>query len=539
MSLSPIRSPLASTPRRSGRRPAGAVLDPSSVETKPDDAVDLPPRLEPLQLESPAVRPGRQSPRPVPTAAAPRRIAANFAALSLAEVACRATSVIVTLTLARRLGTSGYGRIEFAFNVVVWLVLLVREGFDVLASREIARHPQLVRPIVNHVLAVRGVLATTLLAALWLVGSFTLSDPADRAVLAIYGLLLLTTAMGLDFVFRGLERMRLLALSLTIRASVYAVAALSLVGGVERIVWIPVCLVAGEVFGIALVWAVYVRSYGRPRPTLRGGRFLSVLLRRGRAVYVIQVSQAIIGSIDLLVVGLMSRWAEIGLYSAPHRMVTAVLTFGLIFQQVVFPMLVRSWRDTPREGRKALDTFVRVLVQALLPIAVGATVLSGPLVHWLLEPKYADAAPLLALGVWRIPLLTLAFLYQTTLIALNRECSGMRLLLIGALVSGPLVTAMRWGFGLPGAVAAVLITALGLTIAGYLGLKREGRAPEWHHHLARPLIASLAMIPVCLIVEAHAPVAVAVLAGALAYLAVLAALGGLRRSDLRVLIGGA
>lgn len=483
-----------------------------------------------------ASRVGRRSSRTPEHRSVPRRIAANFAALSLAEVACRATSVFVTLTLAKRLGTSGFGRIEFAFNVVFWLVLLVREGFDVLASREIARHPQLVRPLVNHILAVRGFLAITLLSLLLVLSRLTLSEPADRAVLALYGLMLLTTATGLDFVFRGLERMKLLAVSLTVRAAAYATGVLLLVQGPDRLVAVPVCLVAGEICGITLVWLHYIRIYGMPRPTLRGGRFLSVMIRRGRPVYAIQVAQAIIGSVDLLIVGLMSRWADVGLYSAPHRMVTAVLTFGLIFQQVVFPMLARSWRNTPADGQRALDALVRVLVLVLLPIGVGATILAGPLVHWLLEPSYADAAPLLALGVWRAPLLTLAFLYQTTLIALNREASGMRLLVAGAIGSGPLVALLRWVLGLPGAVAAMVLIALALTAAGYRGLAREGRQPAWHHHLGRPLLACLAMTPFCLVLR-HGHVVAAVLVGALVYGATLLALGGLRREDFRTLVG--
>src|SRR5262245_12003673 len=66
-----------------------------------------------------------------------RRIASNFAFLSAAELICRATSVIVTLSLATRLGVRGYGRIEFAFNVVFWLVLLVRDSSDVIVAREL------------------------------------------------------------------------------------------------------------------------------------------------------------------------------------------------------------------------------------------------------------------------------------------------------------------------------------------------------------------------------------------------------------------
>lgn len=475
------------------------------------------------------------APPVAPTQLVPRRIASNFAALSLAEIVCRGTSVVVTLFLARCLGTAGFGRVEFAFNVVVWLVLLVREGFDVLGAREIARHRQIVRPVVNHILAMRGMIAAGLLTVLMIAGQLTLSRGADRAILGLYGLLLVTTSLGLDFVFRGLERMGLVALSLTIRTTTYALGVAWLVRSPESIVRVPACLVCGEVLGIALVWAVYVRRFGWPRPSLRGNRVLGVMLRRGRPVYVIQVSQAVVGSIDLLIVGLMSRWADVGLYSAPHRMVTAVLTFGLIFQQVVFPSLARSWRDTPDAGRRTLDTLVRVLVLGFLPIAVGAMVLAGPLVAFLFQPGYADARLLLALGIWRAPLLSLAFLYQTTLIALNREASGVRMLLLAAVVSGPLVATLGWAFGLPGAVAGVPLVALGLLGAGYYRLACEGRQPSWHHHLGRPLLAALAMVPVCLALK-PVHVLAAVGGGALTYLAALTALGGLRASDFRTIL---
>lgn len=484
----------------------------------------------------PSVPVVRSTPTALPPASAPRRIASNFAVLSVAEVACRGTSVAVTLYLAKCLGTAGYGRIEFAFNVVFWLVLLVREGFEVIASREIARHPRLIRPLVNQILALRVLMASGLLAALLAVGSLSLSGPAERTILALYGLMLLTTALGLDFVYRGLERMGLVAVSLILRTTIYAAGVGLWVADAARIAWVPAFLVLGEACGIALVWIVYARRFGLPRPTLRGRRALGVLLRRGRPVYLIQVAQAIIGSIDLLVVGLMSLWADVGLYSAPHRMASAVLTFGLIFQQVVFPGLARSWRATPADGRRALDALVRVLVLVLVPLAVGATTLAGPLVHFLFREDYAGAGLLLAVGIWRAPLLTLAYLYQAALIALNRETAGVRVLLAGAIGSGLLVAALCATFGLPGAAAAQVLSGLALVAAGYRRLSLEGRPPAWHHHLAHPLAASLVMVPSCLVlVRQHVLIAVA--GGALTYLLALAALGGLRREDLRTVLG--
>jgi O-antigen/teichoic acid export membrane protein len=245
----------------------------------------------------------------------------------------------------------------------------------------------------------------------------------------------------------------------------------------------------------------------------------------------IQLSQAVISTADLMVVGLLSSWWDVGRYGAPHRMVTALLTFGLIFQQAAFPTLSRLWRQTAQAGREALDSLVEVLVTALLPVAIGGTLLAEPLVALILPEDYAGAGLLLALGIWRAPLLILAFLYQTTLIALNRETVGVRSLVLAALGIGPLVACFRVSFGLQGASAAVLLLGLGLVLAGYGSLRREGRQPAWHHHLARPMAASLVMAPVCLLLQRW-HVILAVLGGALTYGVVLLCLGGLHRTRL-------
>jgi O-antigen/teichoic acid export membrane protein len=458
-----------------------------------------------------------------------RRIASNFAFLSAAELVCRATSVVVTLALANRLGVIGYGRIEFAFNVVFWLVLLVRDSSDVIVARELSRHPRLIKPLVDHVLALKGLFSLVLFAGLALVGALTLRDAADRWILTLYGLMLFTTAIGLDFVYRGTERLGLLTVSLCLRTFIYAVGVLAWVGDSRRIIWVPLWLAAGELGGIALVWLHYLGKYRLPRPRF-SPRFLAILMQRGRTVCAIQLSQAVISTADFTVVWLLSSYWDVGRYALPHRMVTAILTFGMIFQQAAFPTLSRLWRHTACAGRETLDTLVEALVTVLVPIAVGGTVLAEPLVQ-LLPQDYAGAGLLLAIGIWRAPLLILAFLYQTTLIALNRESVGVRSLVVAALGIGPLVAAFRIGLGLPGAAVAVLLLGSGLVVAGYSSLAREGRQPAWHHHLARPLLASLVMVAACLIlVRWHVLVAVA--GGAVTYGVVLLGIGGLHRTGL-------
>ena len=236
----------------------------------------------------------------------------------------------------------------------------------------------------------------------------------------------------------------------------------------------PIWLTVGEVSGIALVWLSYLKNYRLPRPRL-SLRFLSIIVQRGRTVCLIQLSQAVINSADLLVVGFLSAWSDVGRYGAPHRMVTALLTFGLILQQAAFPdpvaVVAADGRRRPRGPRfagRGADDGAGAGGGGLH----GAGRSAGPPVF---PADYAGAGFLLALGIWRAPLLILAYLYQTTLIALNRETVGVRTLVAGALVIVPLVALLRLSFGLPGAALGVLLVGLGPG-PGRLRLPGPGRA---------------------------------------------------------------
>ena len=454
-----------------------------------------------------------------------RLIAWNFAILGVAELLCRAFSVLITVSLYRRLGTAGFGRIEFSFNVVFWLVLIVRDCFETIVTREIARRPNLTRGFVNHVLAVKLIFATGLFGLLTSVGRIAFENPIDYWVLSLYGLLLFSTALGLDFVYRAHESTGIVAVSLVFRTTVYCLAILFLVNDTTRVILVPIALVIGELSGIGLVWFFYILRFGVPR-LKAGGRFSRVLLQRGRTVGLIHFCQAIIVSADLFVVGVMNGWDDVGRYSGPHRVISAVMAFGFIFQQVVFPPLSKKWRSSAEEGRGLFDLSVRLIMTGFIPIAIGGTVLSEPLVRFLFRSDYEHSIVLLAVGIWRAPLLCLAFLYQSALIAMNRESSGVRLLVWGAVGSVPLASLLHWQFGLIGASSSVILVGVGLVTAGYLCLAREGRAPRLDHHVGLPILASLGMVPASLFMLRY-HVIVAVGSGALAYLVVLKCLGGL------------
>ena len=82
----------------------------------------------------------------------------------------------------------------------------------------------------------------------------------------LYGSMLFTTAIGLDFVFRGTERMGLVALSLCIRTGIYAFGVLFCVRDASRIVVGSGLADRWRGGGIGLIWLSYLKNYRLPRP---------------------------------------------------------------------------------------------------------------------------------------------------------------------------------------------------------------------------------------------------------------------------------
>ena len=334
-----------------------------------------------LQPGQPA-RAGRQS------GAAAHRI--QFCVPEPAELVCRTTSVVVTLSLAKRLGVEGYGRIEFAFNIVFWLVLLLRDSSDVIVARELSRHPRLIRPLVDQVLAYKSLFALVLFSALTLVGSLTLADRSDWMVLALYGLMLFTTAIGLDFVFRGTERMGLVALRsafapASMRSGSWPVRARcqpdrlgagladrgrgerDRAGLVQLFEELPAAAAAAG-FAVSLDHRA-ARAECLPDPAFAGGDQLG-RPAGGRVLELLERRRPLRGAAPDGH-GPADIWPDFSAGGVPDPGAVVAADGGA--------------------GREALDSLVEVLMTGLVPVAVGCTVLADPLVHLCSPPDYAGA----------------------------------------------------------------------------------------------------------------------------------------------------
>jgi len=406
-----------------------------------------------------------------------RGLVSQFAMLSLAEIICRIISLAVVLELIRRTGRDGYGRIEFCFSLVHCLIFLIRDGVELVFYRDLSRRSRPNPRIIGSYIALKIQVAMILWAGLLAASLAIFHDAADRLLLSSFGLLLIPTSIGLDNVFRSLRRAGLIAVSLVIRTCVYATGVALLVTDANRLLFVPWLFFGGELCGIALVWFVFTREFGLPRLKARNGRrFAGPVLAQGKAILGLQLTLVAISSMDVLLIGCLDEWGKVGLYGAPHRIVSAAITFAVIFQQVLLPQLVRSWiRD---RGRQRLE--IQRITFAAMGFIVPATFMLSLMSHWIVRAlftaEFQEASPLLAIGIWRVPLMAMGSIHMTALVATHRERLGLAIMSGCLAIALPVVILSHTVYGLEGTAAAMLFTAALASFATGIAVYRKSDA---------------------------------------------------------------
>jgi len=406
-----------------------------------------------------------------------RGLASQFAFLSLAEIICRIVSLAVVLELIRRTGRDGYGRIEFCFSLVHWLIFLIRDGVELVFYRDLSRRSHPKPHIIGAYIALKIQVAMILWAGLIVLSLAVFRTTADRLLLASFGLLLIPTSIGLDNVFRSLRRAGLIAVSLVIRTCVYATGVTLLVTNSNHLLYVPWLFFVGELSGIALVWYVFTREFGFPRLNARNGRrFAGPVLAQGKAILGLQLTQVAISSMDVLLIGFLDDWGQVGLYGATHRIVSAAVTFAVIFQQVLLPQLVRSWIKDRGRQKIELRRITMAALAIIVPVTIAVSLMSHTIVRMLFTEDFRNAGPLLAIGIWRVPIMAVGSIHLTALVAMHRERIGL-VIMSGCLsVSLPIVILAHAYYGLEGTSAAMVFAATLAAIATGFAVHRKKEA---------------------------------------------------------------
>lgn len=310
--------------------------------------------------------------------------------------------------LARILGPSGFGLVVFSQSFAVWLTLILDYGFNLSATRDIARNQGNREQICT---TVTGVLSAKLLllvitGIVALISGLTV--PMFRENIEyLFWAWVFAVGLGLSplWYFQGVERMRLTAL-LDLAARVVATGGIFLLVNSASEGWKVLAFQASAsllVSGIALWWMYKETRWCMPRPQIA----LSVL-RSGWNMFLYRGTVSLYTTANIFILGLFVSPALVGLYGGAEKISRAMISLTQPISQSLFPTMNHLIIHSPsRAGR-----LVRLNIVLMSAFGVGTAIIlfvyAPFVVRILLGSGFEQSVPILRILSLMIPSVAIA-----------------------------------------------------------------------------------------------------------------------------------
>jgi len=319
----------------------------------------------------------------------------NFLAMFGTQIAAYAFPLATIPYLARVLGPVHWGMVAFAQALGLYLSMVVEFGFNLSATRRVARARGNKQELEEIVAGVMG--AKVLLAAVSLVITFVLQYLLKS--FQQYGVIFWAGALSgigqgfsMLWYFQGMERMKTPA-AMDVLGKGLAAAGIFMFVHNQQDAWrvlglqcVCYCFVS-----LLLLWIAYkeVRFIWPSMDSVRCS------MRDSAAMFLFRSSVSLYTTANALILGALSTPSAVGFYSGAEKLVKAMLNLLTPLTQALFPRLSRLLTTDRKRAARLTRVSLLVMTAGSLLLCIG-TLAAAPLItRIVLGPGYESAIPVM------------------------------------------------------------------------------------------------------------------------------------------------
>jgi O-antigen/teichoic acid export membrane protein len=418
-----------------------------------------------------------------------QRIVKNTFSLLLSGFVAQLFIFFTMIYLARVLGPGYFGKISFATALLAYFTLITHLGLPLWGTREIARDSNNIRPYLGNILLLRLCLAALSFILLLLL-LFFLQRPIELKILILlYGIGLFFSAITIDWVFQGIEKMEYVGLGRILSALTFFGLVILFIKGQAQLYYVPCFQVAGILLGSLILIVVFIRTCGRFRLKFDlqlSKKILKQALPLGVSIILIQI----IYSIDIVMLGFMKSDVEVGYYNAAYKIILPLILVGSIYFDAVFPVLSKYHKSSMDSLEKLQSYNAKLMTIAALPLGISGTMLGVPIVTKIYGTEYLNSAIAFQILIWAAVLIYLNMIYARGMWACNMQNKYLKIVFGQAVINIILNCLLIPHYGIIGAaVSTVAAEFVGLFFYQH-EFNKIVHLPI-HHFILKPILASL------------------------------------------------
>ncbi len=431
-----------------------------------------------------------------------KRLAKNTGAVLLAQVAEPACSFILVLFIARSLGVSGLGKFSIAISLFFIFLTISSLGFSHLITREVARDRSKAGKYLINASFV-GFFFSVLMAGTMCLTGYLLNYSSDTAL-------------------------SICVLSLALIPAIFTVVCHSICRAFEKLEYISIPLITGNLFkvffGLLILFKGYrlvelmgvilgshllilfmslyfvLRCIGRPLIRIDFG-FCKWIIKTTPTFALIFIFATIYWNVDILMLSKIKGSTEVGFYSAAYKLMNVWKIIPLGYLMALQPLISRLFESSLEKFKIVCTKSIRYLFIVMLPIAVGATLLSNDFILLFFKESFLASANVLSILIWTLIPYTINITLAHALIASNNQKINLRSLLISMMCNVTLNLLLIPKFSFLGAAMATLISICIFLSLQYSFISKNLFRLNFFQIAGKPVISAALMGMIILLVR--------------------------------------
>jgi len=464
-------------------------------------------------------------------------ISKNILWLTLSRIAALVLLALAYFALFRYLQPYGSGQYQFVLSYVLLFSTVVDFGIQQFITKKISEDPSQTKIYFQNFFSFEIVIAFLLYVLLMAIAFLRHYDAVVLSAIAVTGLGMVANALTYPFlaVMAAFQDLRKVALINFLNSLVNIGVIFAAIIFHRYIVFLASVQL---IFGILdlILYRFFVRKHLPDPQVLKAiSRFdlklIKDILKQGWPFAVLVGFSAIYNRIDVVLITALKGYTQTGLYTAAYKIFDLLGFFPSVVSYTLFPFFSGLMaKKAVDEVKINLEKYLRLMVAAALPMAVGGTILSARMISLVAGPGYEGAASVLSILIWAPAIL---FIYIPVNSLVISQLTKKAVLITGANVIintvGNLILIPHFGIKASAAMTVVSESLQGIFYFHFV------RSNITHFNFSRivpkPILAAAVMGAVLWPVRNY-PLFLTLPLGALVYFAVLTVTGFLSKQDI-------
>jgi O-antigen/teichoic acid export membrane protein len=443
----------------------------------------------------------------------------------------RLTNSLLLIYIVQSLGVDKAGVYTIGLSYFLLSSRFALWGLDHLLTREVAKDQSIASLYLTNFLVIRVGLAILSIAIM--MGIVQAISYSSETTLVVGIMLLSVLPENINNLcwagFAAFEEYQFTSIGAFIGSAIKVGLGFFMIGQGYDLVAIAIVLVVGNLFTMSVNLFLVKRRYVK-----RWHRIEVDFIRRQIPIafpfIFISFFYILDNRLDNIVLSIVNDEHEVGLYAAATAVFFASGVLSQGYRIAILPIMVRYRRDTPNAIQNLYHQSFKYLVILAIPLATATFLLAEELIILLYRQDLPAAVP--ALQVLSVAILFLFINTANNRLLVTYDSQGLiaRILAIAAVINIAANLTLAGDLGAVGAAIARVLSISAIFLITTLAIRRIVPGLEHFRYLWRPSVAAALMALVIWQTSVFG-IWVQIIAGALAYLIGLLALGTFTRSE--------